>query len=55
MGQIKLLQAGIIRKIVAKIEVTPNSVVIEYNVGKTHYKRELGDQALFGAVPLFWL
>lgn len=38
------LQAAIIRKIVAKIEVTPNSVVIHYNVGETYYRRELGDQ-----------
>jgi hypothetical protein len=37
------VQAAIIRKIVSKIEVTPNSVIIHYHVGKTHYTRELGD------------
>jgi len=44
-------QAAIIRKIVARIEVTPISIVIHYNVGETHYKRELSDHSTFGAVP----
>ncbi len=36
------VQAAIIRKLVAKIEVTPNSIVIHYNIGESHYRRELG-------------
>jgi len=35
-------QAGIIRKLIARIEVTPNGIVIHYYVGTTHFWRELG-------------
>jgi hypothetical protein len=37
-------QAAIARKLIEKIEVTPNGIVIHYHVGETHYSRELGDQ-----------
>lgn len=42
-------QATIIRKLVAKIEVKPDGIVIHYHVGESHYLRELSD--LQGADP----
>lgn len=45
-------QAAIARKLIEKIEVTPNGIVIHYHVGNTHYLRELDDQRIKGAVPL---
>lgn len=45
-------QAAIARKLIEKIEVRPNGIVIYYHVGNTHYLRELDDQRIKRAVPL---
>ena len=44
--------SALIRKLVERLEVTPNGIVIQYLVGKTHYSRELGDQADHGLMPI---
>ena len=36
-------QAAIIRKLVERIEVTPNGIIMHYHVGGIHYARELND------------
>lgn len=45
-------QAAIARKLIEKIEVTPDGILIHYHVGETHYLRELSADRLNGAVPL---
>ena len=48
----KKIDATIERKLIEKVEVTPDGIVIHYQVGETHYLRELSGDRLNGAVPL---
>ncbi len=43
------IQSAIIRKLVSRIEVMPNSVIIHYHVGKTHYTHQLDGADTLGS------